>query len=307
VVALLSLIVALPLLRYASSDPEMFSYRAMTRLGSWERALPGHPLLIFLKNLGNALVMFSWDDGRVWVISVPGRPALDIVSGALFHLGLLIVGWRYFRSRQWYDLLLLLSIPILLMPSVLSLAFPDENPILNRTSAAIVPVFVLVGVALDSILRGLAQGSRSLGWRIAVAVVMVGGTLVHNYQLVFNKYAQLYALSAWNTSEMGGVIRAFADSAGAPDRAWQVAYPHWADSRLVGFNAGFPGKDYALWPDHFRDTLRLAGAKLFLINMNDQASVAQLRELYPEGSLRVYHSRTPTKDFLIFFVPGKGT
>ena len=306
VVTLLTLIVALPLIHYAFTYPEMFSYRAMTRLGSWERPLPGHPALIFLKNLGNALAMFAWNGGSVWVISVPGRPALDIVSGALFHLGLLVVGWRYLRKRQWHDLLLLLSIPLLLMPSVLSLAFPAENPILSRTAAAIVPVFVVIGIALDTILCAVARGCHSACWSAVVAVAMVSGALVHNYQLVFKQYGQLYALSSWNTSEMGRVIRAFADSVGAADSAWQVAYPHWADSRLVGFNAGYPGKDYALWPEHFRDTQQLAGPKLFLINVNDQASEAHLRGLYPESSLKVYQSRTPTKDFHILFVPGKG-
>src|SRR3990170_2975518 len=79
---LVALVVFLPLLRYALSNPDMFSYRALTRLGIVERPFPGSPLLIFLKNLWNALTMFFWDNGEVWVISVTHRPALDIVSAA---------------------------------------------------------------------------------------------------------------------------------------------------------------------------------------------------------------------------------
>jgi len=35
---------------------------------------------------------------------------------------------RYIRKRDWVDLFLLVSIPLLMMPSILSLAFPEENP-----------------------------------------------------------------------------------------------------------------------------------------------------------------------------------
>jgi hypothetical protein len=210
VVTLLTLIVALPLIHYAFTYPEMFSYRAMTRLGSWERPLPGHPALIFLKNLGNALAMFAWNGGSVWVISVPGRPALDIVSGALFHLGLLVVGWRYLRKRQWHDLLLLLSIPLLLMPSVLSLGVPAENPILSRTAAAIVPVFVVIGIALDTILCAVARGCHRACWSAVVAVAMVSGALCTTTNLCSNS-TDSYTRSFMEHVRDGRVIRAFAD------------------------------------------------------------------------------------------------
>ena len=76
--------------------------------------------------------MFNIDDGEIWVHSVPHRPALDTVSAALFLLGVVLILIRYIRNRHWLDLFLLISIPLLLMPSILSLAFPGENPALNR-------------------------------------------------------------------------------------------------------------------------------------------------------------------------------
>ncbi len=68
--------------------------------------------------------MFNWDDGNIWVASVPHRPALDVVSGALFLIGIVLLLARYLQKRHWLDLFLLLSVLILQLPSTLSLAFP---------------------------------------------------------------------------------------------------------------------------------------------------------------------------------------
>jgi hypothetical protein len=326
--ALVSLYVFLPLLRYAIANPAMFSYRAMTRLSGLEHPLPGPAGLIFLKNLWNALTMFAWDNGEVWVISVTHRPILDVVSGALFHLGVVLVVVRYIRWRRWFDLFLLFSIPLLMMPSILSLAFPGENPSLNRTAAALVPVFLIVGIALESLLSALRSGLRaavpggtlpvqagsgrsqgkpalSLGtaaaWGLGIFLLIWAAS--QNYDLVFRQYLPVYEVSSWNTSEMGEVVRDFADSIGSPDTAWLVAYPYWADSRLVAINAGYPTRDIAIWPEQFQSTLSDPRAKLFLINPQDTADVETLRQLYPLGALQEVVSRVPSKNFLIFFVP----
>ena len=95
--------------------------------------------------------MFNWDDGEIWVHSVTHRPALDVVSASLFLIGVVLLLIRYIRKRHWLDLFLLLSIPLLSMPSILSLAFPGENPALNRAGGAYVPVFVVVALALDGL------------------------------------------------------------------------------------------------------------------------------------------------------------
>jgi hypothetical protein len=106
---------------------------------------------------------------------------------------------------------------------------------------------------------------------------------------VFNKYQQNYALSSWNTSEIGGAIKNFTDTIGTQDSSYVVAYPHWVDTRLVGINAGFPTKDFAIWPDE-------------LIKPDDADSLASLQSLYPQGILQRYESQVPNKDFYKFFV-----
>jgi hypothetical protein len=283
----------------------MFSYRTLTRLGTLEKPLDAPASQIFLKNLWNALVMFAWDDGEVWVVSVTHRPALSIVAAALFHLGVVLVLIRYWRERGWQDLFLLLSIPVLMLPSILSLAFPSENPILNRTVGAIIPAFILVGIALEAILAAIKK-SLHASWGVPLAwvigILLFAWSAAQDYDLVFHKYEEDYARSAWNTSEMGKVIRDFVAKNGDPNSAWVVAFPYWVDTRLVGINAGYPTKDYAISPDNFQDTLSDPNAKLFLIKPEDTGSVEKLQQLYPLGTLREYTSQVEGKNFWMFFV-----
>lgn len=249
--------------------------------------------------------MFAWSNGEIWPVSVPYRPALGVISAALFYLGIVLILVRYIRRRNWLDLFLILSIPLLMLPSILSLAFPSENPTLNRTAGAIVPVFVLIGLSLDGFLKGIqSRFSSTFGKRLAW---VVGGFFllwsgVNNYDVVFNKYQQNYALSSWNTSEIGGAIKNFTDTIGTQDSSYVVAYPHWVDTRLVGINAGFPTKDFAIWPDELSTTLEVQGPKLFIIKPDDADSLASLQSLYPQGILQRYESQVPNKDFYKFFV-----
>lgn len=303
--ALVSLVVFLPLLRFWLQNPELFSYRALTRLGTVEQPPAGPVYLVFLQNLWNALTMFSWDNGEVWVVSIPGRPALDLVSSALFHLGLVLVFVRYLKRRHWLDLFLLLSIPMLLMPSILSLAFPNENPILNRTSGAVIPVFVIAGLALDGFLAGIKRRLPAWGGKLAwaLALLLFAWSAGNNYDLVFNQYQRGYELSAWNTSEMGSVVQQFGNLFGQTETAWVVAFPYWVDTRLVGMNAGEPTRDMAIWPESFSVTLEDPRPKLFLVKPDDTTDLELLKQLYPQAVLQLYHFEVPDRDFIIFYVP----
>ncbi len=306
VLALVALFIFLPLLRFAVENPEMFAFRSFSRLGGIERELPGPVAQIFLSNLWRALTMFVWDDGQIWVTSVTNRPALDIVSGALFIIGVLLIFLRYIKELNWVDLFLLFSVPLLLLPSVLSLAFPAENPSLNRMAGAAVPVFLIVAMSFDALLGAVERclGRPAGKWAAyGLALLLLLISSAQNFDLVFNQYQTVYAASAWNTSEMGAVIREFGASTGTPDTAWVVAFPHWVDTRLVGMNAGYPLKDYAIWIDRIEETVSDPRAKLFLVKPDDEEAIQTLIAIYPLGSLQLYSSQTTNHDFYMFLVP----
>ena len=304
--AFVSLLIFLPLLRYMMVDPQMFGYRALTRMGTAERTFPGSPLVIFLQNNWKALIMPFWDNGGIWVHSIPGRPALDVVSGALYYLGLLMLVVRYVRKWNWLDLFLIVSIPLLMLPSTLSLAFPDENPSLNRTGGALVVVFLIAGMGAEGVFAALAKKtSHWLGKGLValLALSLLLATAWQNYDLVLVQYGSQFMRGAWNTSEMGRVIRGFADTFGDQDAAYVIPYPHWVDTRLVGINAGFPDKDYALWAENIDSTLSNSGPKLFLVKEEDLQSLELLDTIYPSGSFSLFRNPLPGKNFWMFFVP----
>ncbi len=304
-ISVAALIVALPLARYAVDNPDMVMYRTLTRVTSSEQAIPGSPVVIFLQNLWRAMTMFAWDNGEVWVLSIPHRPALDVVTGALYHLGFLAVLVNYLRKRRWTDLLLLISIPFLMLPSIFSLAFPAENPSLNRTAGAIIPVFILVGFALDGIFSAITHSTgksgRTLAGGLVAALLFLSAS--QNYDLVFNQYRTNFNNGSWPSAQIGAVVRDFVDTWGNRDSAYLVGYPHWVDSRLVGINAGEPDKDYAIFTDQFDLTLAQPAPKLFILNVNDTSDLEVLNRIYPEGVLRLIPSELPGREFYIYFVP----
>ncbi len=319
VVGLTSWVFFIPQARYAVENPDMFVFRAFSRLSTVERPLPAPLWQLLPLNLWNASKQFNWDNGGIWVHSVPGRPGLDVATGALFLLGVSLILFRYIRSRNWMDLMLLLAAPLLQMPSTLSLAFPNENPSLSRTGGAIAPVFVLIAIGLDSVLNGINSRKRSaeenpvtneqgssLGRQPALTVFLVAvlflSSLAQSYNLVFNIYAEQYRASSWNSSEMGDVIREFKNQYGQTDTFWIVPFPYWVDTRLPGFWAGIPNRDFALWPEQLEESLDKPLPKMFIFWPEDTETENKLKTLYPNGVLSRYVSSFPDRDFMLFKV-----
>ena len=209
---------------------------------------------------------------------------------------------------------LLVSIPLLQLPSTLSLAFPGENPALNRAGGAYIPAFILSALALDGLLTSFGRGKlRSvLVW--GVAGLLLFSSARQNYDLVFNQFYTSFRQGAWNTSDMGRVIKDFEETYGPQNvnNVWVVPFPYWVDTRLPAVWAGIPNRDLAMWPDNLASTVELKGPKLFMVkaniddpSTNDQNSLDVLKSLYPNGQLRMFDSDVPGHDFWIFFVPSQ--
>jgi hypothetical protein len=305
-IVLVSVVVFLPLLRYWLANPEGFAYRAFSRLTGDEVAFQASPIVIFLQNFWKSGIMFFWSNGVIWAHSVPNRPALEVVSGALYFLGIAGLLIRYIRKRNWMDLFLLVSIPMLMMPSILSLAYPGENPSLNRSAGAIVPVFVVIGLALETTLRTIKErlsgriGKLAFGGILAFLLIWSAS---NNYDLVFNQYYTLYRDASWNTSEIGEVAKLFIETEGSPETTYVVGYPYWVDSRLVAINSGHAGWDYAIFAEQIPATVEDPRAKIFFLNVNDLENQQLLEETFPAGILSTYESAVENKDFMVFTVP----
>ncbi len=307
VFSLITMAVFLPLLRYILESPGSFHYRALSRLTSIEKSIDGSIMVTFLENIWKSLTMFFFRNGVVWVNSIPNRPALDFISASFFFIGLVTIIKRIKEFQRWEEILLLISIPILMLPSVLSLAYPQENPALNRSSGAVVPVFLITALGFYFVYEVIIDSAGS-GFHKRMAFVLVSAMLAlsarENYILVFQEFNQQFKLNAWNSSEIGEVISGFVAQGNSPRNAFVIPYPHWVDTRLVGINAGFPRKDYALWPEQIAETLEIPGYKLFILKPEDQRALDAVELIYPGAERKYFHSKIPGKDFYLIYVEG---
>jgi hypothetical protein len=240
----------------------------------------------------------------------------------LFLIGVTLLVFRYIRNRNWKDILILLAVPLLQMPSILSLAFPDENPTLSRTGGALVPVFLMVGFGLDSLMNGFTRGARNgpgsdekegealaTGPNLSLlpALVVLGlfaASFMNNYDLIFNQYYTQYRRSAWNTRDMGNVMLGFMNKGGSADQVRIIPFPYWVDTRLAPLWAGKPELgDIAIAPENLESTVANHKAKLFMFHPQDVATHDLLIKLYPNGTLTVFQAFMEDHNFDVFRVP----
>ncbi len=310
ILILFSVVSFLPVLTYMTERGhfEQVTSRSLTRLtlaerGTWDES----PWQILGQNLWSSALMMAWSNGDIWAHSVPRRPALDWVMGGLFHLGAVLVFLRYLRQRQWTDLGLLIAIPILMLPSTLSLAFPGENPSLNRSSGAAAPVLLVTAIALDALYLVLAQfwagGGRNKLRRWAVVAAILAATTFLNYDLIFRQYSENYTRNDWNYSQLGRFIANFNDNFHKPQNAFVVVYPYWVDIRLVAIESGNINYEPYVYPDRLQQTQANIGEKLFLVKPEDLASLDTLKALYPKGVATLQTGDSPGRDFWTFFTP----
>ena len=308
------LIALVPMVRYAVDDPAAFWHRIVTRMGQAEVGYTDSAWIVLLRNSWNAARMFSWTADTAWLVSPVGQPVLDWVCGALFHLGLIGFAVRYARTHEWQYLAVLVCLPILLLPSVLALAFPVENPSLTRSGSALPLVFLLAATPLRALWQpaGNSQSSLQAGfWRTAAVYSLITVSALVNYRIIFTDYAALYKLSAQNTSEIGTVVRGYATSIGDWDTVWVRAYPYWVDTRAVGIAAGRFGWDNVILNEAQPRLEALASdprAKLFIFNQSDAEFQSQVQRIFPRGVERRHQSQVVSdKDFMSYFVMAQGT
>lgn len=305
ILAVIGIVFLTPIFRVMVNDPQNYFFRIFSRLSNWERPLPGNGLLIFLKNFFLALVMPFWSNASSWVDGVR-RPAVDVISAVLFFFGWIAILIRYIRSRDWLDLVLLIAYPVLLLPSVFSLAFPEENPSLSRAAGSMIPVFLMAAFALKTIVKSLQEaipGRKGVVVSVILVLLLLIPSVSQNKQLVFSEYQNTYQVSSHNTREIAAIVKQFGDTIGSYDRVWVIGFPHWVDTRTLAIEAGLPGRDLSIQSDQLSSTQGIQGTKLFILNSADLENQAQLTKLYPNGLFSEYASKQEGKNFMLFLVP----
>jgi hypothetical protein len=304
-IAATSLLVFLPLLQYMFQRPQDFWYRAMTRAGSQERPLPGHPATLFAENLGRMAQAFHFRGDQAWINTVTEEPFLDPVTGALFLGGIVVAGVKTVRgSGRWG--LVLASLFVLTLASTLALAFPVENPGINRAAVALPSVLVLAGLPAVWLWRRACERGRSA--RIAVGGVLAGlaaFSIQQNYESYFVRFRNEQVTILEPAMDVVRVMREYRDTRGVPfDNAYLLNTTNWIDGRCIDFEIGDrlwsgphdvgPGQPVPFILDR---------PLLFFHHQSDAARREQLKSEFPNGEERVVEQPFRDRSYYTYFVP----
>ncbi|MGH2366567.1 MAG: glycosyltransferase family 39 protein [Chloroflexota bacterium] len=291
-------LVFMPLARYAVDDPDSFLFRGMTRLASDNLSEPPPNLLaVFLGNVKNAFLMFNWRGDVVWVNTIPGERMLDPISGALFVLGSVYALYRIVRHRELPYVYLFVLLFVGLLPSIMSLAYPGENPSTVRSGMAI-PV-VVVFVALPAMLLARRLGAWIGGREGQVAAgLALAALLIAVFRINFDQYFRIYprqhAMASQHTAEVARVVNGFIAMGGRREDVYILPGAHWFDTRLVAIQAGNI-RWQPLLPN-VEDARKQDGVpreRLYLVHPDDTASLDKLARWYP-AAIRHVHTLEDT-------------
>lgn len=303
-------LVVLPMARFVALEGRLFWERALSRAGVGGPPLPRDPLPLLLDNLKNALLMFNWRGDVGWVHNVGQLPALDLATGALFALGMGYLGVRLIRQREVWVAALLLALPVLLLPSALSIAFPIENPSFNRAGGAIPVVYLIVAIVPGlawSLARSVLPGTRGALVAGAVLVGLVLVSAAQSFHVYFGDFARQYRQSVPNSTEIGRVAAGYARDLGGRDHVYILSYPHWVDHRAVGMHLGdITWNNVLMQPEQLAPHATLRGSRVYLVHPSDARGQSELRRLFPDGVLLRHTSAIPGKDFLLYLVLERG-
>lgn len=294
----LSTVIAfVPLLRFSLEHPDLFWYRSTSRMASGI-AEPG--MDVFLLNLKNAALAFHLHGDSAWPNAVLGDPFLDRITGVLFVIGIALVLVNLIQRPRIEWAVALLGLPILILPSVLALAWPNENPSVVRMGGALPIVMLLSALPLDTMLQRASRHARH--WRLlalAGTTILILWAAVLNWQTYFVTYRAQYAQSSWNSSEIAQEILAVAPYVGGVEHVYIFSYPHWVDTRNVAFNMKNPDWNRVLFTiadiENAPDEVRA-----IIFNPNDRVHILSVETLWNNDVCRyTVASRTPGKEFVV--------
>jgi hypothetical protein len=309
-----SALVFMPLGRYAADNPSLFLFRGLSRIsGDPGEVPPPAPLAVLADNVKNALLMFNWRGDNAWVNNIPGAPMLDAVSAALFVLGCAYALYRLLRHGALVYGYLLLYLFGGLWPSILSIAFPLENPATARMGMALPPTMILVALPLLVLGRRLEGtfGQRAGRAAAGVGLVLVLGAVVRlNVRDYFDVYPRQYFLASQHVEGMAQTIKGFVALGGQLQDVHILPAAFWVDTRSVASEVGDVRWNPSLGGagvEAARLQDGLPRERLYIVHPDDRAAIDALTRWYPTADRQTHTLPAPappgTPYFVTFLIP----
>jgi hypothetical protein len=286
---------------FFGSYRNMFWSRIASRATSSERSLDESPLKVFAGNLVNMARAFHWKGASTWTVLNPGEPFLDTVAAALLIAGLVLAVRLAARSWRWAGVFAALF--VLTLPSTLAIAYPNENPSLNRAGTAIPVVFLLVGLAYAHVGRGLWR--ERLALRTTGLAILASGAFASarlNARAYFDELGVAYSALIEHSMEIAEVIRRNAANGIPIGQQYLLAVDYWVDGRNIALDLEDP---------KWADTNNIPSPKVpnlaarplaFIYRSSDTARQAALERLYPGGTNRLMPQSHPDRNFSVYVV-----
>jgi hypothetical protein len=282
-------LVCVPIARFAWDDPRTFSSRTLSRVAfDVQPSLTGL-VSAFLLNTRNALLMFNWTADHVWVNTIAGLPAVDSLSGALFLLGCAYVVYRLVRFREWPYLYAIVLFAGGLLPSIMTLAFPQENPSTVRTGAAMPIVAMLIAIPPYLVARSARAWFGGVSGRAAGAILLTA-TFATAFLINFDQYFRVYAArherSSQHTYEVAQVVNSFLADGGRQGDVYVLPGAYWMDRRLVAIQTGHVEWDPLTALTAIPESDGVGRKRLVIVKPDDTTSLETLSRWYPSAGYR---------------------
>jgi hypothetical protein len=283
----------------------------------------------------NALGMFNYRGDVIFLHNAPGYPHLDPLLGAMLIVGL--AGWVMWLDRRGdrVDWLIIPAILIMLLPSALAIAQPNENPSTTRASGAMPMVLFLVSFGVASLYVTLRQFAPQVGKRavpVVLSAVLVTSVYSYTSWVLFVPYRTQYFISWHPISQGGRIMRGFVESGSDYGNVFILSYKYWWDYRAIAMEGGLkPGRwingDISLseLPKRMADSSRgnnpfpldVDKDLLFFYHRDDLEAENQFKAWFPNGYSKLIEVELPDvsdpqfgpglpfpdKDFKTFTVP----
>ncbi|MBN8634297.1 MAG: hypothetical protein J0M07_03170 [Anaerolineae bacterium] len=344
VLVIVSFSVFIPLFRYSVDFPEDFWRRTSGRLfgddltqqtdenGNLVMRVPSLQERIdafnqnfpaLLSNIRNSVLMYNWKGDIAWFQNAPMHPAMDIITGGLLIIGTAAWITRMLKRRDAGDWVILPMILIMMLPSALSIAYPQENPSATRMSGTLPGVYLLAAFGLALIVRTLSRLAGRFGTLIGAVAVL--GLLLFafsaNQFTLFTEYREFYLLNSLPHHEGGEVLRGFVGQQGGRyGNAFILSSPYWWDHRAVGIEGGrvdFPNTILSIGEaaGYLRDAQAQRSGEyqfdpnspaIFFYNTANTEAEAWLETNFPDGFWQLYQTSIPGKDFKVYWAPALG-
>jgi len=298
--AMVALLVALPMLRFMLVDGrDAFWFRPLTRVAERERPIAAPVWRILAGNAVRAGGMLHVRGDVVSRVNVPFEPHLDLVAGALFLVGLPLL---FVRIGHGGNAVILVFLAALLLPSALSLAFPNEVPGAVRAGGVLAVVPLVPAAGLVAWCRRAAPRRHAETWAVALLLTGVASGLV-NARSVFVDYP---GHLPYGNYPLFREIAAAIDDHGRRGPVLLKAVPHWDDRDAIRLQTERHqdwGLDDEVIADVDEATLRRwsGGTLTVIVNVGrDRAALTELQSRHPAGATRLYRDHAGVARFATF-------